>query len=62
LQPVVLRLLGSRAWWMPARLDRLLPEVALSHEMPEAEPTHALSPAKRRAAWPVTPAEDRANA
>src|SRR5215211_7728794 len=34
LQPVVLRLLGRRAWWMPAWLDRLLPEVTLSHEMP----------------------------
>jgi RND superfamily putative drug exporter len=31
LQPVVLRLLGARAWWIPAWLDRLLPEVALSH-------------------------------
>ncbi len=30
LQPVVLRLLGPRAWWMPAWLDRLLPGVALS--------------------------------
>jgi RND superfamily putative drug exporter len=38
LQPVVLRLLGPRAWWMPAWLDRRLPEVGLSHEMPEAEP------------------------
>ncbi len=37
LQPVVLRLLGPRAWWMPAWLDRLLPEVGLSHELPEAE-------------------------
>jgi RND superfamily putative drug exporter len=43
LQPVVLRLLGPRAWWMPAWLDRLLPEVALSHEMPAAEHRHALS-------------------
>jgi RND superfamily putative drug exporter len=34
LQPVVLRLLGPRAWWMPAWLDRLLPEVALSHALP----------------------------
>ena len=38
LQPVVLRLLGPRAWWMPAWLDRRLPEVALSHDMPDAEP------------------------
>ena len=36
LQPVVLRLLGPLAWWMPAWLDRLLPKVALSHELPEA--------------------------
>ena len=28
LQPVVLRLLGPRAWWMPAWLDRLVPKVA----------------------------------
>jgi RND superfamily putative drug exporter len=31
LQPVALRLLGPRAWWMPAWLDRLLPSVGLSH-------------------------------
>src|SRR5215211_4600647 len=31
LQPVVLRMLGPRAWWMPKRLDRLLPVVGLSH-------------------------------
>jgi RND superfamily putative drug exporter len=62
LQPVVLRLLGPRAWWMPAWLDRLLPDVALSHEMPEAEPRHGLSAARQRAAWQVTPARDQANA
>jgi putative drug exporter of the RND superfamily len=28
LQPVVLRLLGSRAWWMPRWLDRLVPDLA----------------------------------
>jgi putative drug exporter of the RND superfamily len=50
LQPVVLRLLGPRAWWMPAWLDRLLPEVRLSHEMPEAESAQALSVAKPQAA------------
>jgi putative drug exporter of the RND superfamily len=27
LQPVVLRLLGPRAWWMPAWLDRLVPQL-----------------------------------
>ena len=30
LQPVVLRLLGARAWWMPAWLDRAGP-ASLSH-------------------------------
>jgi putative drug exporter of the RND superfamily len=48
LQPVILRLLGRRAWWMPAWLDRLLPEVRLSHELPEAKPTRALSAASLR--------------
>jgi RND superfamily putative drug exporter len=41
LQPVVLRLLGPRAWWMPAWLDRLLPDAGLSHEAPQAEPAPA---------------------
>jgi uncharacterized membrane protein YdfJ with MMPL/SSD domain len=36
LQPVALRLLGPRAWWMPAWLDRLLPNFGLSHEPPDA--------------------------
>ena len=30
LQPVVLRLLGARAWWTPAWMDRLLPGMSLS--------------------------------
>jgi RND superfamily putative drug exporter len=34
LQPVVLRVLGPRAWWMPGWLDRLLPNVELAHEAP----------------------------
>jgi RND superfamily putative drug exporter len=33
LQPVVLRILGPRAWWMPEWLDRLLPSVELSHAL-----------------------------
>ena len=41
LQPVVLRLLGPRAWWMPTWLDRLLPDVGLSHATPQAEPAPA---------------------
>jgi RND superfamily putative drug exporter len=27
LQPIVLRLLGPRAWWMPAWLDRVVPRL-----------------------------------
>ena len=61
LQPVVLRLLGPRAWWMPAWLDRRLPEVGLSHTMPEAESAPAFPVAKRRTSWPLTPAEDQGN-
>ena len=38
LQPVVLRLLGARAWWMPGWLDRLVPAVGLPHEEPAAAP------------------------
>jgi RND superfamily putative drug exporter len=34
LQPVILRLLGARAWWMPAWLDRLVPDVGLRHGKP----------------------------
>ena len=48
LQPVILRLLGPHAWWMPAWLDRLLPEVRLSHELPQATPTPAVSAASLR--------------
>jgi putative drug exporter of the RND superfamily len=31
LLPVVLRLLGARAWWIPGWLDRILPRVNLGH-------------------------------
>ena len=41
LQPVVLRLLGRRAWWMPSWLDRLLPDVSLWHEAPAPRPAQA---------------------
>jgi len=29
--PVLLRLLGDRAWWLPKPLDRLLPDVRFGH-------------------------------
>ena len=47
LQPVVLRLLGSHAWWMPAWLDRLLPDVGLSHDEPSAPRRPALQTHQR---------------
>ena len=31
LVPVVLRLLGDRAWWLPKALDRVLPDVRFGH-------------------------------
>ena len=37
LQPVVLRLLGPRAWWMPRWLDRLVPSFGPIHARPEPE-------------------------
>jgi RND superfamily putative drug exporter len=45
LQPVVLRLLGPRAWWMPGWLDRLLPDVSLSHEATPGRPAPSPEPA-----------------
>jgi putative drug exporter of the RND superfamily len=45
LQPVVLRLLGPRAWWMPGWLDRLLPDVSLSHEATPGRPAPSPAPA-----------------
>jgi RND superfamily putative drug exporter len=31
LVPVLLRLLGRWAWWLPKPLDRLLPDVRFGH-------------------------------
>jgi RND superfamily putative drug exporter len=59
LQPVVLRLLGSRAWWMPAWLDRLLPDVRLSHELPAnvSERESAAQPLLWRGPWVAAPSD-----
>jgi len=35
LLPAVLRLLGDRAWWVPARVERWLPAIGLRHAEPE---------------------------
>ena len=31
LVPAILELLGSRAWWLPAWLDRILPRLNVDH-------------------------------
>jgi len=31
LVPVLLRLMGKWAWWLPKRLDRILPDVRFGH-------------------------------
>jgi RND superfamily putative drug exporter len=38
LQPVVLRLLGHRAWWTPRWLERRVPGLALGPEQPQPSP------------------------
>jgi len=35
LLPAVLRLLGGRAWWVPAGVERWLPAIGLRHAEPE---------------------------
>jgi putative drug exporter of the RND superfamily len=38
LVPALMELVGRRAWWLPAWLDRVMPRLALEHP-PEAAPT-----------------------
>jgi putative drug exporter of the RND superfamily len=35
IAPAVVTLLGDRAWWLPAWLDRILPNVSLEGRRPE---------------------------
>jgi putative drug exporter of the RND superfamily len=35
IAPAVVTLLGDRAWWLPAWLDRLLPDVSLEGHLVE---------------------------
>jgi RND superfamily putative drug exporter len=52
--PAVVTLLGDRAWWLPAWLDRVLPDVSLEGHLvegvdgpaAEAEPEHERVPAR----------------
>jgi RND superfamily putative drug exporter len=30
--PAVLRLLGNRAWWLPSKLERVLPKIVLERD------------------------------
>jgi RND superfamily putative drug exporter len=45
--PAVMTLLGDRAWWFPAWLDRLLPRIELEGEVAAAAPSEA-RPRNRR--------------
>lgn len=44
LIPVLLRLCGPAAWWLPRWLDRLLPEVRFGHAAPARAPATASLP------------------
>jgi hypothetical protein len=44
LLPALMRALGPRAWWLPAWLDRLLPEIEHSASPGPAEPPPATAP------------------
>ncbi|MCK9901907.1 MMPL family transporter [Frankia sp. Cpl3] len=50
LVPAVLALLGDRAWWIPRRLDRVLPHIDVEGEkLRQPAPSTAASPAGRAA-------------
>ncbi|MBA2811707.1 MMPL family transporter [Streptomyces sp. KM273126] len=63
LVPAVLGLLGDRAWWLPRRLDRILPVVDVEGEALSRRPTDAdadaAAPAPLPAQSPDEPAEAR---
>jgi RND superfamily putative drug exporter len=39
LVPAVMAILDKRAWWLPAWLDRIIPDLELEGAVPEPEPT-----------------------
>jgi RND superfamily putative drug exporter len=56
LLPVVLRLLGERAWWIPSRLERWLPAIRLRHDgqpAPSAWDSRDTEPRERLARSPL---------
>ncbi len=48
IAPAVVTLLGDRAWWLPAWVDRILPDVSLEGHLVEDvdAPAAAESPAR----------------
>jgi RND superfamily putative drug exporter len=42
--PAVMRLLGTRAWWLPRGLDRALPVISLEREQPHHDPDQEPDP------------------
>jgi len=52
LVPAVMHLLGDRNWWLPARLDRALPEVHIEGHPQHYQPTSAPADADQAPAAP----------
>jgi putative drug exporter of the RND superfamily len=58
ISPAVMTLLGDRAWWLPAWLDRLLPRIALDGESEEPAPAEGPAAERReRRRAPVPPTQ-----
>ena len=53
IAPAVVTLLGDRAWWLPAWLDRVLPNVSLEGPVLDALETEAAEPDREREKVPV---------
>jgi uncharacterized membrane protein YdfJ with MMPL/SSD domain len=52
LVPALFALLGRSAWWLPSRLDRLLPDMDVEGEKLNRLPTAAQIPGSRREGEP----------
>jgi putative drug exporter of the RND superfamily len=52
--PAVMTLLGDRAWWLPAWLDRLLPRLNLEGEEQSERPSERRERERRRGPLPTT--------